>query len=422
MLKITGLTKLKTIRPANQERLGDDIRFDWAVTVLSLWMIGGIHLDAWAHHQFTVETFFTPWHGVLYSGFLAVAAVLVGTFVRNLWRGQPRSQALPVGYVLSLVGVFLFLAGGVGDMLWHILFGIEVDIEALLSPTHLLLALGGALIVTGPLRAAWIRPAGNDQDGVLNPSATPRVGWWKNLASLLPALLSLAMLLSVLIFFTAYANPINTEIMVIGGRRPANTDLAVVNQALGVASILVQTGLMMGVILLAVRRWALPFGSLALMLTIQTLLSVWPHEDYQLLPIAILSGLAADLLRWRLKPSATRPTAFRLFAVSVPVVFYALYFANLWLTAGLWWTVHLWAGSTVIAGVVGWLLSYAFVPPTPSIELPGHQPWLSPEAENEGGALAETPAIKLAKSWPSAITAILKVTLRRLRFTGATVR
>lgn len=44
--------------------------FDWVIALLSLWLVGCVHLDAWAHHQFAVETFFTPWHGVLYAGFL----------------------------------------------------------------------------------------------------------------------------------------------------------------------------------------------------------------------------------------------------------------------------------------------------------------------------------------------------------------
>jgi len=45
--------------------------------------------------------------------------------------------------MLSLLGVAIFgLSGGV-DFLWHSLFGFEVDTEALLSPTHLSLAIGG---------------------------------------------------------------------------------------------------------------------------------------------------------------------------------------------------------------------------------------------------------------------------------------
>ncbi|MEW5985262.1 MAG: hypothetical protein AB1791_01355 [Chloroflexota bacterium] len=319
--------------------------FDWVIAILSLWMIGGIHLDAWAHHQFEVETFFTPWHGVLYSGFLAVAAVLVGTFVRQWWQRRDWRQALPAGYQLSLLGVVIFLAGGVGDGVWHTLFGIEVNIEALLSPTHLLLALGGAFIVTGPVRAAWQRQE-TDQ-GFL---------------ALLPMLISLALLLAVLSFFTAYANPF-AETVVAQGTRPAVEEQVFLLQGLGVASILVQTTLMMGLLLLTVRRWTLPFGSLTFMLSLAALLSVSVHEDYQLLPVAILGGLAADVLRWRLQPSATRPGAFRLFALAVPAIFYALYFVTLALTGGVWWTVHLWAGAIVLAGLAGWLLSYGIVPP-----------------------------------------------------------
>ena len=67
------------------------------------------------------------------------------------------------------------MIGAVGDMVWHIVFGFEVSVEALLSPTHLLLALGGTLIVTGPVRAAWQRT---------------RSGGW---SSLLPALIALAL-------------------------------------------------------------------------------------------------------------------------------------------------------------------------------------------------------------------------------------
>ena len=49
------------------------------------------------------------------------------------------------------------MLGGAGDIVWHTLFGIEAGIEALLSPTHLLLAFGGAVAVSGPLHAIWHR-------------------------------------------------------------------------------------------------------------------------------------------------------------------------------------------------------------------------------------------------------------------------
>jgi hypothetical protein len=87
------------------------------------------------------------------------------------------------------------------------------------------------------------------------------------------------------------------------------------------------------------------------------------HDQYRFIPVAAGAGVVADLLlRW-LKPSATRLTALRLFAFAVPAVYYGLYFLLLLLTEGVGWSVHLWAGSIVLAGIVSWLLSYILVPP-----------------------------------------------------------
>jgi WD40-like Beta Propeller Repeat len=138
------------------------------------------------------KTFFTPWHAVLYAAFVVVAAFLVFSLLRNHRKGYPWREALPPGYGLSLLGVMIFAAGGVLDMLWHMLFGIEVSVEALLSPTHLILAFGLVLIVTGPFRAARLRLPGERA-----------YGW----IQLLPALLSLTFVLSSFEGFTQYAHP-----------------------------------------------------------------------------------------------------------------------------------------------------------------------------------------------------------------------
>ena len=89
------------------------------------------------------------------------------------------------------------------------------------------------------------------------------------------------------------------------------------------------------------------------------------HDQYRFIPAAAAAGLAADLLlRW-LQPSRVRSGALRLFAFAVPAINYALYFVVLMVTQGIDWSVHLWTGSIVLAGVVGLLLSYLLIPPAP---------------------------------------------------------
>src|SRR5947209_19509561 len=133
--------------------------FEWTVVGLCTWLMTGAYLDAWAHrHLARLETFYTPWHAVLYSGMLSLLIYLATTALRNQARGSEPDRMLPTGYGLSLVGCALFGFGGVLDMFWHLRFGIEVSLQALVSPPHLLLILALALIVTGPPRAAWRRP------------------------------------------------------------------------------------------------------------------------------------------------------------------------------------------------------------------------------------------------------------------------
>src|SRR3546814_9388797 len=48
-----------------------------ASVAFGLWMVVGLFLDGWAHDNAKPESFFTPWHGVLYSGFAASAAAAV---------------------------------------------------------------------------------------------------------------------------------------------------------------------------------------------------------------------------------------------------------------------------------------------------------------------------------------------------------
>src|SRR6266481_5608079 len=110
------------------------IGFDRMMVILVCWFVGGLFIDGWAHNHGLVDrTFFTPWHALLYSGYAANAVLLLVTVARNHARGYDWQEAIPDGYQLSLLGVPLFAIGGVGDLIWHTLFGFEVGIEPLLS-------------------------------------------------------------------------------------------------------------------------------------------------------------------------------------------------------------------------------------------------------------------------------------------------
>jgi hypothetical protein len=338
---------LVTGRTSATEGLGlgpASVGFDWVMALLSAAFVGGLFLDGWAHtHGRVDQSFFTAWHAVFYAGYAAVAAALLASLLRNHALGRPWRRAVPPGYGLSLFGALIFAVGGVGDLIWHTLFGIEAGVEALLSPTHLVLALGLGLIVSGPVRAAWQRPA-------------PLSGW----AAQGPMLLALTSALSVLTFFTEYAHPL--VYAAAGAGHPYGG-----SEGLGVASILLQTGVLIGTILLAIRFGTLPAGALTLMVALNAaamgLLNFSGGYPVALVAAAGAGGLSAEVVRGLLHPAAGRPAAWRIFAFAVPVLFYLCYFIALILTEGIAWSVHLWAGSIVLAGLAGWLLSYLLIPP-----------------------------------------------------------
>lgn len=343
-----GATRILGLPRQQGEAMGGP-GFDWLMALLGAWLLGGLYLDGWAHiHMPGLETFFTPWHAVLYSGYLAGAVALVVTFARNRGRGAARSRALPAGYGPSLVGAFVFFFGGLADMLWHVTFGIETGVEGLISPSHLALALGGGLMLAGPLRA-----------GLHRQSEAGR-GWLARM----PLVVSLTLVLSLLTFFTEYVSPYGTMWVAETTRTGGHAYLAA-----GMAGFLVQPAVLMGLVLFVLRRQPLPFGSLTVLLSVNVALMTIIHDKYldtgpsPLIVAAILAGLVGDALVWWLQPSADRPRALRAVAFAVPAVQYFLYFLAVILWASLAWSIHLWTGAIVIAGGVGWLLSYLVVPP-----------------------------------------------------------
>ncbi|MCH7744877.1 MAG: PD40 domain-containing protein [Chloroflexi bacterium] len=133
-------------------------------------------------------------------------------------------------------------------------------------------------------------------------------------------------------------------------------------EGFGMVSIAIQAALMMGFVLWAMRRWPLPAGSMFVIFTVNAVLMSTQEDTFQLIPVAVLAGVAADILIWLLKPLERQPLALRVFSFSVPAIYYAFYFAVLAVTYGLEWPVELWSGSILLAGFMGLLLSYLLMP------------------------------------------------------------
>ena len=321
-------------------------QFEWVVVALSTWLLAGAYLDSWAHrHLARLETFFTPWHAVLYSGMFAILAFLAIAALRSRNRGNRVGQVLPTGYGLSLVGCVLFGIGGVIDMFWHLKFGIEVSLAALISPPHLLLMASLALIVSGPLRAAWRRP------GTRAP---------------VTAVISASLLLSVFTFFDQFDQPL---VNIWAAAQSARPDTVWSMQQLGILGLMVQTALLTGVVLYLLSRFTLPFGSITLLVGLNAILLGSLQQNFDLILVAIIGGLLADLMLLWLRPGPDRVTALRVASFLGPVGVSSIYLLFIEVTRGVGWPITLWLGSIVVSGGIGILLSYLAVhPPIPRLD------------------------------------------------------
>lgn len=160
-------------------------RENLVVVVLTVWLLAGLSIDGYAHANIIeldasgtalTEDFFTPWHAIFYAAFTSIAAY-IGWMAWRRRRPGPLTGWIPAGYGLAVAGLAVFGLGGIGDGIWHTIFGVEVGIDALLSPTHLLLLTGGGMIVTAPIRSRLAegldtRPSSWARDGATVVSLT----------------------------------------------------------------------------------------------------------------------------------------------------------------------------------------------------------------------------------------------------------
>lgn len=312
------------------------VRDDLLCSLAGLWLVGGLYLDGWAHtHRPDLETFFTPWHAVLYSGFVALAGCLLAPVIRRRRTEVPARDWVPAGYGLGLLGAALFAAGGAADTAWHQVLGVEASLEALLSPPHLVLLTGGTLMMTTGLRAVVARAGGTLPAGP---------------ARALPAILAVAGTAAAGAFFLSYVSPF--------------ADLPAVSlphewHAVGLAQFLVTTAvLVVPVLVTAALGRRIPAGLITAVVA-AVALPAGMFTDFRFPGAqlgAVAGGVAADLLVQAVA-TRTRGSAALAAGAAVPALVWAGYLVGVAATIGVGWSVELWAGVVVLCTLAGTVLS-----------------------------------------------------------------
>jgi hypothetical protein len=329
------------------------VAFDYAVGTCGVWVSAGFFVDAWAHGHVPVESFFTPYHGVFYSGMVALLLVIAGFALHSRRLGYAWADSVPRPYRLALLGIPIFVAGGIGDMLWHRLLGIEEGVDALLSPTHQILGLGIFFVSSGPIRSVLADRLGST-----------------TLTRQLPLALGLATWLILTHFGTAYAfdpgaGRTNAPPPIAPFTSHYLTALAIgyYKISVGVLILIFQSTLMAGFALWIVSRiHACPgIVTIFLLLGNAPAAAAFTNQTPLLavtLAQSLVAGLVADWLIRRYDPvSVAHPCAFRWFAVVVPMTYAGVYLLGTWLGDRLWWDWNVVLGAWIWSGVCGFALS-----------------------------------------------------------------
>lgn len=316
-------------------------KFDGIFCASVLWLLGGTFTDAWAHNNIPqLETFWTPWHGILYSGLLFLICSLTTVMIINRRRSKSWLEAIPQGYKIVYVALGLMVLVGLSDMTWHLLFGVEQNIDALFSPTHLsgLICIG--LFATGPLYSMYVRR--------FTPSSFSDY-FLLATAFLLPYILIVNTLQSFSVFADTW--PTTTPVTFETG------------QLAGIASMAIQAGIFTFFVLHVTRFWTFKPGMFTYILGTVALGLAVMNQLWFTIPVFLLGGAVIDLAYHFLAPSSKRLLEMRIFSAIAAGAPYAVYMIWVCSTMHVVWTIHMLVGSVYILLMLGWSLSYLPYPP-----------------------------------------------------------
>jgi hypothetical protein len=336
------------LRDSGEPRPIASTRTDVVMTALSVWFTLGLFLDAYAHANIpNLETFFTPWHAVFYSGFAATAGWVLWTIWGQVKQGRRGKAAVPVGYGMTAIALPVFAVSGGLDLMWHTLIGIETTTNIFFSPSHLGLISSMIIILTSPLRAAWARYG---------------VGARPSLGAVLPAMLTLAFAVSLVLLFLTYGNA-----MTAGASNVVESLSTKQGQGVSriASSIVITNVVLLAPLLLVIRRWQLPRGTATLVFGLSALISsvLSGFRNLDLCAAVLAAGVLVDVLAAVLAPTGSRRTAFWLFGALAGFLTWAVYILAAAAFVGrLPAVTEFWTGIPLVAGLLGWLVAALMLP------------------------------------------------------------
>jgi len=278
--------------------------------------------------------FLSSWHLVLYGGVTAVGVWLGVGAIRH----GPRFVA-SAGWTTA--GFLMLAVGGMADAAWHAAFGTEANVEALVSPPHLLVFAGLGLLLTSPIVILWRRP--ERRLGVV-PS--------------LVALSSMVTFLLVTSLFTGFLSPLASGMSLsqgyvepMVGESPVDYDQV---RGLGIAawtSALLVAAL---VVLLVRFRPTRGLVGLSIFLCGAPVLAL---SDPQVVQPLVIGYAAAGIVAEVLLAVLGRPTLGRVGAAvtgaAMSAALWSAMFAALAADGRLQWSEAMWGGTILLSAMVG---------------------------------------------------------------------
>lgn len=275
---------------------------------LALSIITGMTLDAWAHvHGATDNTFFTPWHAILYTGLFGSVAWYGYLTYRRVAPLAAHRLGLSMGPLVALFGA--------ADLIWHSMFGFERDLQAQLSPPHIALATVLAILVSVPSRQR--NPYGH-------------LTWLGAIAGSLAAVVTLTLLMFVSPLTAVYAELYSGD-TVIG---------------LGVSGFLlfITTWL---IVFQWMRRTNAPYGAFTVASGMLGISQAISKGEWRFAALLLAVGFWAEWV------SRKTSQASRIPALVWPGSFALGYFLVLKYTSTLAWGPSVWGGVVVMAVAIG---------------------------------------------------------------------